>query len=226
MNEPQTEIIPSLAELMAEDDHKGAQTVIKGVAGILITLGLAFTGFLNYELYSRPFPAAYKLLGFIPAALIEGSLATFMLGSFVWFAHGTQATFARIFGWLMFGIVALNTIVEFNAMAGSNLGNDLVNQYAFYGVPVVIPLVIAFWKAVIDADPDILIMRQRRKIRQALSVGKMAATVKALGSEVSRESLAIHGEHAADVINARLRGEATVSQNGHELPNASGPRKP
>lgn len=227
MNES-PEIMPSLAELMAEDDHKGSQAVVKAIAAILITIGLLFTGFLNFMLYSRPFPESFKVFGIIPALLIEGSLATFMLGSFVWFSHGAQGIYAKIFGWAMFGIVALNTIVEFNVLAGSAAGNEIVDLYAFWGVPIVIPLTVAFWKCVIDADPQIVIMRQRRKIKQALALGKMAATVKALGSEVSRESLAIHGEHAAGVINAQLRGETHVSLNGKvpaELPNAGSQRK-
>lgn len=220
----QHDVIPSLADLMADDDGKSGRHVIQAIAALLIAVGLLFTGALNYMLYSRPFPVEFKVFGVIPALLIEGSLATFMLGSFVWFSHGAQGIYARIFGWAMFGIVALNTIVEFNALAGGTGGNELVALYAFWGVPVVIPLVVGFWKCVIDADPQITIMRQRRKMRQALAIGEMAATMHALGSEVSRESLAIRGEHNADVINSKLRGAVPVERNGYEAPNAAGQR--
>ena len=66
---------------------------------------------------------------------------------------------------------------------------------------------IAFWKAVIDADPSIQIMRQKRKIAQTLQVAKMQAFVTALGSEDSRNALAMFGLRTSEDVNRRLRGE-------------------
>ena len=208
--------VSSVAELMEEDDHKGKRALVQAAAAILIAVGLMFTGYLSFALYSRAFPDTLKVLGIIPAVLIEGSLAVFLLGSFVWFGSGAQGTLAKIFGWAMFGIVSLNSIVEFNALVGSDAGsNEFLRLYAFWGVPFVIPMVVGFWKAVIDADPQIQIMRQKRKIQQMLHLAKMAATMTALGKEESRQALTAYGQRNAGEINARLRGDDTPRLNTH-----------
>lgn len=199
----------TIAELMAQEDSKTGRQLVQLIAGALIALGLLFTGFLNFMLYSRPFPADYKIAGLIPALLIEGSLATFMLGSFVWFAHGMQGRLAKLFGWAMFIIVAANTVVEFNLLAGNGAGNEMLALYAFWGVPIVIPLVVGFWKAVIDTDPDIMIMRQQRKLTQALRIGKVNAVFKHLASEQSRQALGSYGARVGGQIDQQLIGDGT-----------------
>ena len=200
--------VSSVAELMEEDDHKGKRALVQAAAAILIAVGLVFTGYLSFALYSRAFPDTLKVLGIIPALLIEGSLAVFLLGSFVWFGAGAQGTLAKIFGWAMFAIVAFNCIVEFNALVGNDAGNnEFITLYSFWGVPLVIPLVVGFWKATFDTDPSIQIMRQKRKIQQTLQVAKMNSMMIALGKEESREALTVYGERNANEINSRLRGE-------------------
>jgi hypothetical protein len=215
--------VPTIAELMAEDDHKSARVIIQVAAGALIGVGLVFTGFLNFLLYSHAFPKDWQILGVIPALLIEGSLAIFMLGSFVWFAHGTQGRLARLFGWLMFAIIAGNTLVEFNVLVGS-ANNQFIDLYAFWAVPLVIPLVVFFWKAVIDSDPAIGAMRQARRLKQALDVAKMDAVLHHLASEQHREALTEYGHKAGTAIDQSL-----IVSNGKlpaELPNAPSQRKP
>ena len=97
--------------------------------------------------------------------------------------------------------------------------------YSYWGVPVVIPLVIAFWKAVIDADPKIQEMRTKRKIQQSLSAAKMQATLVALGHEDSRAALGTYGQRAAGEINRRLIGGTIIGTNGHTEPeNDGGPK--
>src|SRR5689334_13455939 len=66
--------VPTIAELMAEEDSRTGRRLVQLVAGLLIAIGLLFTGFLNFMLYSKPFPESYKIFGVIPAILIEGSL--------------------------------------------------------------------------------------------------------------------------------------------------------
>lgn len=203
----------SVAEVMEEDENRAKRTLVQLAAGALVGVGLIFTGYLSFMLYSRAFPDTLKILGLIPALLIEGSLAVFMLGSFVWFAHGVQGTLAKICGWLMFAIVALNCVVEFNALVGTEgANNQFLQLYSFWGVPVVIPITIAFWKGVIDADPSIQIMRQKRKIQQSLQVAKMQALMVSLGQEDSRQALGMYGNRGAAEINRRLRGELPAGE--------------
>jgi len=222
--------VSTIAELMAADDHQSARVIIQVVAGGLIAIGLLFTGFLNFMLYSRAFPRDWQILGVIPALLIEGSLATFLLGSFVWFAHGTQGRLARFFGWAMFAIIAGNTVVEFNALAGNGAGNEFIDLYSFGGVPLVIPLVVFFWKAVIDTDPAIGAMRQARRMHQALQSAKMDAVLHHLGTEQHREALTAYGHTAGMAIDASLLNGAPIAAhtngNGNAAPNASSQRKP
>lgn len=217
--------IKTVAELLKEDDHKSTEKLVQIAAGILITLGLGFTFVLNFFLYSRPFPASYQIIGLLPAALIEGSLATFLLGSFVWFAHGLQGKLASLFGWAMFAIVAGNTIVEFNAMAGTATSNAWIDLYAFWGVPIVVPLVVGFWKAVIDADPRIQAMRTKRRVTQAVEQGVLNATIVHLSTDEHRKALADAGTKHGQAIDRSLTG----SVNGKvpaDSPNASSQRQP
>lgn len=202
--------VHSIADLMIEDDHEASRKLVQVMAGFLITIGLLFTGYLNFMLYSRAFDEGMKIFGLIPAFLIEGSLAVFLLGSFVWFSAGSQGKLAKIFGWLMFLIVAANTIVEFNARTNSAAMSDFLNLYSFWGVPLVVPITIAFWKAVIDADPGIQIMRTNRKIAQTLQIGKMNATISALGREQSRTALTTYGHNRADEFDQHLLGSGNT----------------
>jgi hypothetical protein len=195
--------------------------LVQVAAGAIIAIGLLFTGVLNFMLYSRAFTSEMRVLGVIPALLIEGSLAAFLVGNFVWFSHGLQGQLAKIFGWAMFVLVSLNCVIEFNALTDASINSDILRLYAFWCVPIVIPVTIAFWKAVIDADPAIQLMRQRRKIAQALELAKSNALSVALSSDASREALTVFGESHADTINrelmaspARFRDRPT-SHNGN-----------
>lgn len=211
--------VPTVGELIAEDDMRGKRALVQVAAGALIAVGLVFTGYLNYALYSRAFPDELRILGVIPALLIEGSLAVFLLGNFVWFAAGTQGTLGRVFGWAMFAIVGANTLIEFNALTGQG-SNEFVRLYAYWGVPIVIPMVIAFWKAILDADPAIQVMRQRQRIAQSLHLAQLQAIMQALDTETSRKAVQAYGERYAAAIQRRLRGletqDAEISVNGHD----------
>lgn len=206
--------VKSIGEMMEQDDKAAGRKLVQVIAAILIGVGLIFTGYLNFLLYGRAFPGGMKVLGLIPALLIEGSLAAFLLGSFVWFAHGLQGQLSKIFGWVMFAIVSLNCIVEFNTLVGGDAtkGNTFIDLYAFWGVPVIIPLVVGFWKAVLDSDPSIQIMRAQRKLAQTLQLAKANSIAIALGSETSRQALEIYGQRNAEEINAQLTG--TVVMDG------------
>lgn len=204
--------VSTIGDVMAEDDHRAKRSLVQAAAGGLIAIGLLFTGFLNFMLYSRPFPADMKIIGIIPALLIEGSLAMFLLGSFVWFAHGVQSVLAKIFGWLMFAIVGLNAVIEFNTLSGANMG-EFLQVYAFWGIPLVVVLVIGFWKAVVDSDPSIQRMRRRRKIRLSIEEARDLAFVKALNSDATQAAVIDNGEMQAGEIQRWLRGQAPRSAN-------------
>lgn len=216
------ENVKTIAELMETEERQSSRVLVKLAAGLLISVGLVFTGALNFLLYSRPFPAGYQVFGIIPALLIEGSLAVFMLGSFVWFSHGAQGTLAKVFGWAMFAIVALNTIVEFNSLAGNTAGaGGWLDLYAFWGVPVVVPLVIGFWKAVIDADPDIFIMRQNRRLEVAIKAGKHESVFNHLSTEEHRQAITAYGHRVgADIDRSLLGPEPKPRQLPPERMNA------
>lgn len=206
--------VRTIDELIKEDEHASQQRLIKVLVGVLLALGLIFTGALNFMLYSRPFPGNLKVLALIPALLIEGSLALFLLGSFVWFAHGTQGTLAKVFGWLMFAIVGGNTVVEFNTLLNPDAAaaDGFLKLYSFWGVPLVVVLVIGFWKAVVDADPTIMGMRRRREMRQAVESVKQDAFLAALGTEESRAAIRSYGVRAAGALNRALNPGGEVLQ--------------
>ena len=210
----------TLGELMREDDDKATRGIVQGAAALLIGIGLLFTGYLNFMLYSRAFSDEMKIMGLIPAVLIEGSLAVFLIGNFVWFSAGTQGKMAKIFGWAMFGIVAMNCVVEFNAQTNPDAMGGFIDIYATWGVPIMIPLVIGFWKVVLDSDPRIEAKRERRKVVQMHEKAKHQALLSALSSDDYRNALQEYARNAADTINSDLRGvrpillEAPVARGG------------
>jgi hypothetical protein len=210
------ERVGTVSEIMSAEDKSASRGLIKMGAGMVIAISLLFTGYFNVMLYGAAFPDNLKILAFIPVIILEGSLALFLLGNFVWFSSGTQGLLAKIFGWVMFGIVGLNVIIAFNEQSG-NFGeaNDFLKLYAFWGVPFVIVLVIGFWKAVLDADPTIKTMRLKRKMAQTLEVAKLNAVVLALGSNESREALVEFGENESWQINQMLRGQLGLGA-GHK----------
>jgi hypothetical protein len=210
--------VSTIGELIERDEHAGKRALMQIGVAILIAIGLLFTGYLNFLLYSRAFSESSRVFALIPSVLIEGSLAMFLMGSFVWFSHGLQGSLAKIFGWVMFVIVALNCVVEFNAQISTEESlSDFLRLYSFWGVPIVIPLVIGFWKAVIDSDPAIQIARQRRKMNQVLQIAKIGSEIDALRSEDSRKALAAYGQRAAANVNRRLANPATTA-NGNRVP--------
>lgn len=199
--------VMSIASLVAEDENKGKRTLVQVAAGALIGLGLVFTFILNVMLYARAFEGPMKIIGVIPAILIEGSLAVFMFGSFVWFSAGTQGMLAKIFGWLMFVIVAFNVIVEFNALSSSAAAeSEFIKMYSYWGVPLVIPVVIAFWKAVVDTDPAIGIMRTKRKFQQAKQSAEMQSIMLAASSPEATQALAVYGQRVGQQMIAQWSG--------------------
>lgn len=207
MTETTEKGVMSIASLVAEDEHKGKRTLVQVAAGALIGLGLVFTFILNVMLYSRAFEGPLKIIGVIPALLIEGSLAVFMFGSFVWFSAGTQGMLAKIFGWVMFVIVALNVIVEFNALSNAAAAESAaIKLYSFWGVPLVIPIVIAFWKAVVDTDPAIGIMRTKRKFQQAKQAAEMQSIMLAASSPEATQALAMYGQRVGQQMIAQWSG--------------------
>lgn len=219
----ENEKINTVADLIAADENKSKRVLVQVAAGAIIAIGLLFTGVLNFMLYSRAFTNEMRVLGVIPALLIEGSLAAFLVGNFVWFSHGLQGQLAKIFGWAMFVLVSLNCVIEFNALTNASINSDILRLYAFWCVPIVIPVTIAFWKAVIDADPAIQLMRQRRKIAQALELAKSNALSVALASDASREALTVFGETRADTINRELMATSPAQfQNRSTSPNSNG----
>jgi hypothetical protein len=193
---------------MSTEDRSASRGLIKVGAGAVIAISLLFTGYFNVMLYGAAFPDNLKILAFVPVVILEGSLALFLMGNFVWFSSGTQGLLAKIFGWVMFAIVGLNVIIAFNEQSG-NFGeaNEFLKLYAFWGVPFVIVLVVGFWKAVLDADPTIRTMRLKRKMAQSLEVAKMSAIVNALGSNDSRAALVDFGDRESLLINQMLRGQ-------------------
>jgi hypothetical protein len=221
MSDESGERVGTVSEIMSAEDKSASRGLIKVGAGAVIAISLLFTGYFNVMLYGAAFPDSLKILAFIPVLILEGSLALFLMGNFVWFSSGTQGLLAKIFGWVMFGIVGLNVIIAFNEQSG-NFGeaNEFLKLYAFWGVPFVIVLVVGFWKAVLDADPTIKTMRLKRKMAQTLEVAKLNAVVNALGSNESREALIEFGDNESWQINQMLRGQLGLGAGHKRKPAA------
>ena len=103
---------PTLGDIMQKSKQSGSKNIVVGLVVIFLLIGVVYTGIHNYNLFSKGLHANQSVFAIIPVILLEGSILLALAGSFVWFSGGSQKMFASGFGWILFAIVAANTIVD------------------------------------------------------------------------------------------------------------------
>lgn len=198
---------PTMGEFMQKSNKGGAKSIVVAVLVSFLLIGVVYTGIHNFNLFSRTLGDDQKIFALIPVVLLEGGILLFLAGSFVWFAGGAQKIVATISGWLLFAIVAANTVVDSLLHSSGDMPSwlTLYSTFVMYAMPV---LVMAILKLILDLDPAKRRMDMEKAIEFALMEGKFAAAQRAMNSEPNRAALSDYGDAYGDALAAHIRQSA------------------
>lgn len=212
----------TMADFLADSKKSSIKSAVLFVFATFLMIGVVYTGLHNYNLFKRTVQTGQEIFALIPVILIEGSIVAFIVAGYVWFAGGTQKLVATISGWVMFGIVGLNTLVD-SLMASGNQMPDWLHLYAtfiMYGVPVAVMAVI---KLLFDLDPSKRKVEIQKAMEHALVEGQFAEMQRALGSDTNRQALAHFGDQFGAALAAHIRAISPVAQVGQVVDGESRP---
>jgi hypothetical protein len=185
----------------------GLKAIMIVAAAVLIAAGLLYTGIHNYNLFRRALPDDQQVFALVPVLLLEGSIVLFLVSSFVWFSIGAQKALAGAFGWALFAIVGLNTLVDSLTQSASTIPAWL-GVYATLMLPVTPVMVVAMWKLILDTDPAKRRLDMQKTIAGAIEEAKYQAAQRALMSEANRAALIDYGAAYSAAIAASVRDSA------------------
>lgn len=202
----------TMADFLADSKKSSIKSAVLFVFATFLMIGVVYTGLHNYNLFSRTVKPGQEIFALIPVILIEGSIVAFIVAGYVWFAGGTQKLVATIAGWVMFGIVGLNTLVDsLMASGGANNLPDWLHLYStfiMYGVPVAVMAVI---KLLFDLDPSKRKVEIQKAMEHALVEGQFAEMQRALGSDTNRQALAHFGNQFGAALADHIRAISPVA---------------
>ena len=194
----------TMADFLADSKKSSVKNVVIFVFATFLMIGVIYTGVHNYNLFVRTVKPGQEIFAVIPVILVEGSIVAFIVAGYVWFAGGTQKLVASITSWALFGIVALNTMVD-SMMTTSGSVPDWLKIYAgilVFAVPVGVMAVI---KALFDLDPSKRKVEIQKAVEHALIEGQFAEMQRALGSDTNRQALVHFGDSFGAALAAHIR---------------------
>jgi len=217
--------LPTMGEFMHKSKLGGAKAIVVAIVVIFLLIGIIYTGIHNYNLFSRGLHGDQAVFAMIPVVLLEGSILLALAGSFVWFSGGAQKMFASGFGWVLFLIVAANTVVDsmLNSVKDMPPWLAIYSQFFLWATPVA---VMAAWKLILDLDPAKRSLDQQKAIEHALAEAKFAAAQKALMSDANREALADFGDAFGANLAAHIRQSAPALRGQPQAPVIEGETTP
>lgn len=203
----------TMADFLADSKKNSVKNMVIFVFAVFLMIGVVYTGMHNYNLFKRTLPTDQAIFALIPVILIEGSIVAFIVGGYVWFAGGTQKLVASITSWALFGIVALNTMVD--SMTATH--DVLPSWLAIYSTVIVfaVPVgVMAIIKALFDLDPVKRKVEIQKAVEHALIEGQFAEMQRALGSDTNRQALTHYGDSFGAALAAHIRDISPLVVDG------------
>lgn len=194
----------TVGEVMKARQREGIKAIVIGVTVLFLVVGVVYTGIHNFNLFSRTLPADQRVFALIPVVLIEGGILLFMAGGFFWFSGGAQKTLASGFGWVLFAIVAGNTMVD-SMTASSSTIPEWLNIYASYFVWITPVLVMAMIKLVLDLDPARKRIDREKALEHAREEAEHLAVQEAMMGEDVRVALQNYGRGVARHMGDQIR---------------------
>ena len=142
----------TISQIVENRKRTGSKSVTVALAVAIVVLGAVFTGSHNYQLMARGIGPGGELIAFIPPITLEGSVLLLMFAQFAWFRDPRQHLVASVASWSFLGIIAANTVVNYDLNTAQAFP-DWLNIYARFAVPATPIVGFAVWKLLIDLDP-------------------------------------------------------------------------
>lgn len=196
-----------LSDIVADERRAGTRRVLVVLAVMLLVAGCAYTGAHNYALFARVLEPDW--LALVPVLLLEGSLLLLMAGQAVWFSGSVQRLVATVASWMLFVILALNTVLDSRLALSADV-DGLMRVYAesaLYAAPI---LVVALWKLILDADPSHRALVAEALARAAVEEARRQAMIAALDTDEVSAAVRARQAAASREIAARVVGEEIV----------------
>jgi uncharacterized membrane protein YidH (DUF202 family) len=143
--------------------HDAGKTNGKGhwVAWAMMIVGVVVTGTMTYALTNKGMASSrlwrtwVDVAAFLPVILLEGSALALVYGRHHWFRSEEQRRVANTAGWVIWGLLAITSVVHFAfGDTSSYTMRWLMSIYASYVLPLAIVGVPMLWKKLYDAAPD------------------------------------------------------------------------
>jgi len=199
-----------LRETLKQENTRAARAITATLAAALIIAGAIYTGVHNFNLFARYLPQDQQVFALIPVLLLEGSLLLLLIAQFTWLTSPTQRIIATASSWLLFGLLAIHTLIDSWLQTG-NQPPDWLQLYATFALPVTPVLVTAIWKMIIDADPARARARARATLEAAIEQAQHEATLAALDEEQITRAIADYRTTTAALAAQRIRGSGSGS---------------
>ena len=195
-----------LRETLKQDQQRAARAITATLAAALIIAGAIYTGIHNFNLFARYLPQDQQIFALIPVIALEGSLLLLLVAQFTWLTSPTQRIIATAASWLLFGLLAIHTLIDSWLQTGSQ-PPDWLALYANFALPTSPVLTTAVWKLIIDSDPA----RARATLEAAIEQAQHEATLAALDEEQITRAIADYRATTAALAAQRIRGSGSGS---------------
>ena len=199
-----------LTEKLKQDQQRAARAITATLAAAIVALGAAYTAVHNYNLFARYLPDNQQIFALIPVLLLEGSLLLLLIAQFTWLVAPAQRIIAAAASWLLFGLLAIHTLIDSWLQTGSQ-PPDWLALYANFALPITPVLTTAIWKLIIDADPARARARARAVLDAAIEQAQHEATLAALDRAEITAAIQAHTDAIAQAAAQRIRESAPGS---------------
>ena len=197
-----------LRETLKQDQQRAARAITATLAAAIVALGAAYTAVHNYNLFARYLPDNQQVFALIPVVALEGSLLLLLVAQFTWLVAPAQRIIAAASSWLLFGLLAIHTLIDSWLQTGSQ-PPDWLALYANFALPITPVLTTAIWKLIIDADPARARARARATLEAAIEQAQHEATLAALDEEQITRAIADYRATTAALAAQRIRGSGS-----------------
>jgi hypothetical protein len=209
-----------LRETLKQDQQRAARAITATLAAAIVALGAAYTAVHNYNLFARYLPSSQQIFALIPVIALEGSLLLLLVAQFTWLVAPAQRIIAAAASWLLFGLLAIHTLIDSWIQAGSQ-PPDWLALYANFALPITPVLTTAIWKLIIDSDPARARARARATLEAAIEQAQHEATLAALDRAEITAAIQAHTDAVAQAAAQRI---ITTAPGSASPPKITPPR--
>lgn len=124
-----------------------------GVVGLILLAGVVFTGWHNWNLFSRGAGTDFgQTFAVVPPLLLDGSIILLLILLLTYFRNRLQWWMAVLFNAALFVIVGINTSLDYSLSNGEPLSGGM-RLYLRWGIVWSFLLAFIGWEFLIHLDP-------------------------------------------------------------------------